>query len=68
MSATSTWRRQVAELVHEFGATFEVTTGHIKIRHPSGWSLTASSSPSDCSRAIKNLRADLRRKAAGVWR
>lgn len=68
MSASRHWRRAIEELAEEFGATVEESRGdHLRIRHPSGWFLSVSKSPSD-HRALANVRGDLRRKAAGVWR
>lgn len=62
------WRRQVEDLAAEFGCELEHTRGdHLRVAHPSGWALSVSKSPSD-HRALANVRADLRRKAAGVWR
>lgn len=69
MSATSKhWRRTIEDLAREFGCTVEDSRGdHLKLTHPSGWFLFVSKSPSD-HRALSNVRGDLRRKAAGVWK
>lgn len=68
MSASRRWRDQVRELAEEFGCTLEESPGgHLKLAHPSGWFLFVSKSPSD-HRALANVKSDLRRKAAGVWR
>lgn len=68
MSASRNWRRDVEDLAKKFGATLEESRGdHLKIVHPSGWFLFVSKSPSD-HRALSNVKSDLRRKAAGVWR
>lgn len=69
MSSNSrNWRRQVEDLARDHGCTVEDTHGdHLKLAHPSGWFLFVSKSPSD-HRALSNVKSDLRRKAAGVWR
>jgi len=62
------WRRSVKLEADRFGCKVEQTNGnHLVVRHPSGWFVYASLSPSD-ARALRYLRADLRRKATGVWR
>lgn len=66
--SSAAWRRDVDRLAEEYGCTVERTEGnHLKLKHPSGWSVVCSSSPSD-GRALRYLRSDLRRKAAGVWK
>ena len=69
MSAAGSWRRDVEALAREHGCAVEEAPrgGHLVLRHPSGWSVFVSKSPSDW-RALQNVRGDLRRKASGVWR
>lgn len=67
MSASRNWRREIVKLAAEFGAAVEDSSNHLRIWHPSGWFLYVSKSPSD-HRALSNVRGDLRRKAAGIWR
>lgn len=64
----SAWMRDVAKLADEFGCSTQVTPGgHIKLKHPTGWFAFAPSTPGD-HRSLANLKSDLRRKRAGVWR
>lgn len=65
----SNWKRTLAVLASAFGANVVDADGrgHIKIVHPSGWFLFVPKSPGD-RRVLTNIRSDLRRKAAGVWR
>ena len=66
--SSAAWLRQVGELAEEYGCAVERTEGnHLRLKHPDGWFVFCSSSPSD-KRALRYLRSDLRRKAAGVWR
>jgi hypothetical protein len=66
---SSVARRDIAELAKEFGCVVSTTSaGHVKLTHrTAGWSVFGSSSPSD-QRALLNLRSDLRRKRAGIYR
>jgi hypothetical protein len=60
--------REVEALAAEFGAVVEWDhRTHGKIRHPSGWQVAVSKSPSD-DHAIDQVRRDCRRKARGVYR
>lgn len=55
------WRRVVDRLAADHGCRVSETGGkHLRLRHPDGWTVIASASPSD-ERAVGNLRADLRR-------
>lgn len=66
--SSAAWRREVDELAAEYGCTVERTDGnHLRLKHPSGWFVICSSSPSD-PMALRYLRSDLRRKAAGIWK
>lgn len=68
MSASKNWRRAIEDLAREFGCELDQSKGdHLRLVHPSGWFLFVSKSPSD-HRALANVKSDLRRKAAGVWR
>lgn len=67
MSNTA-WRRALEQLATEFGCTLELTKGsHYVFKHPKGWQVYTSQSPSD-RRAIQYVKADLRRKARGFWK
>lgn len=68
MSRASDWRRSLDDLATEYGCTLELTNGsHFKIKHPSGWFVFTACTPSD-PRALRYVKSDLKRKAAGVWR
>jgi len=57
----SGWRRAVGELAAAHGCTVERTRGdHLRIVHPSGWFVFASSTPGD-HRALRNAAAEIRR-------
>lgn len=57
--------RDLFGLAEQFGCTVERTRSqHIRLRHPSGWFVITSFTPS-CHRVFKNVRSSLRRKAAG---
>lgn len=58
------WYRRVVELATSYGAVVSHGgSGHYRIRHPSGWAVTASKSPRSESRAAWNLERDLRMAA-----
>lgn len=57
------YRREVSLLAKAYGCTVARTGGdHLRIQHPSGWFIFASSTPSD-SHALANTRSMLRRIA-----
>jgi len=59
------WQRTLRALAKEHGCTLSGGgERHFQLRHPSGWSVVASSSPSD-HRALVSVRRDLVRKARG---
>lgn len=59
----STHARTMRVLAKEYGATLDVTGGsHYRLRLPSGAVVFAPGTPSDW-RALRNLRANLRRAA-----
>ena len=68
MSASGTWRKDIETLADEFGCVLDTTSRrHWVVRHPSGWFVFVSRTPSD-PRALQYVRSDCRRKASGVWR
>lgn len=68
MGASGTWRKDVAALAKEYGCSFITDERrHWVLRHPSGWFVFVSRTPSD-ARALQYVRSDLRRKASGLWR
>lgn len=61
--SVSAWRRTLRALAAEFGCELSVTgKSHMVFRHPSGWFVFCSGSPSD-RRALVNTRGLLRRAA-----
>lgn len=64
MPNVTKWRREVDDVAREVNTT---GASHLKITHPDGWFVFVSSTPGD-RRSRANLRADVRRRAAGVRR
>ncbi len=57
------WQRAVRAIAAEYGCAVRATGhNHLRLAHPSGWVVVASGTPSD-ARALRNLRAELRRQA-----
>jgi len=64
---SSRWRREVLALAAAYGATVsKVGSGHLVIRHPSGWFCYAPATPSEEKRSLHNTRRDVRRAARGL--
>lgn len=63
MSGRAAWRRLVDQLAAEYGCAVKMTgASHLRLKHPSGWIVITSQTPSD-KRAVRNLVAELRRHA-----
>ena len=61
------WRRIVRDLAADAGAAVEHTKGgHLAIRHPDGWVVFCSSTPSEGYRAKLNVRSQIRRAQRGL--
>jgi hypothetical protein len=63
----TTWQRQLRSLASAYGWSLEHTRGgHLKLTHPAAAvPIFTASTPSD-RRALRNVRAELRRRGAGV--
>lgn len=59
------WERTLRALASEFGCSIEQTRSkHWCIRHPTGWRVIASGTPSDSRRTLANIRTMVRAKSA----
>lgn len=66
MTSRSEWHRKVVSLAARHGCTLGRTRGgHLVLRHPDGWRVVTSSTPSD-DKAIRNVLADIRRYSRGA--
>ncbi len=64
----SEWLRYVRQVAEANGACVETTNGgHLVIRHPDGWQVFASRTPSDW-RGPANLARDVRRIRSAIPR
>jgi hypothetical protein len=63
---SSNYRKELRKLVRKYHAKLEkqARSGHAKVRLPNGRFVVAGSSASDCSRALKNLEAEMLRQLA----
>lgn len=68
------WKREVKRMIETEGmrvvAMVTARSGHLHVKCADGLNetvLTCSASPSDMKSAVRNIRADLRKKRMGVY-